>query len=412
MPRWLHEDDRLVDVAIDRWYYDANDQIDDIGAWRDNTDKQNQFTGDPRREWQAMPDGFCGDTLFLFSQITARHPHLDPNPLMEVYEATRIWHDDHNASRLPAQSELDATLGRAMMVLNAARADIATRIVYEDGRHLMKELLSETKPPTLFTTELERLRKYLDKPIDPTKHEQTERENRDKLTEILKYNDELRDRAASGNVSPFNIEVVPVGAEVFAQEEGRADADQQEVGGAPYEFRKQGEKWVLTYKDQTVYMDHSVGLLYLSMLIADAGRGGIPATGLVAAATWLDERILSGSSGETWDKEYIKQVGEEREDLREKIEQARENHDPALQERLEDELGKLEAEVSRALGLGGTPREQSDTEKARKSVAMAILRAIDAIEKQNLKLAQHLRRFTKTGQVCYYDPESPIDWIV
>ncbi len=68
-------------------------------------------------------------------------------------------------------------------------------------------------------------------------------------------------------------------------------------------------------------------------------------------------------------------------------------------------------ELARAYGLAGRKRERNDVEKVRKSVSMAVKRAIDAIRDEHDVLGRHLRNATSSGLTFCYDPEHKLNWL-
>jgi hypothetical protein len=77
--------------------------------------------------------------------------------------------------------------------------------------------------------------------------------------------------------------------------------------------------------------------------------------------------------------------------------------------RLEREF--LIAELTRAAGLGGRRRRMGDdVERARTAVTARIRDTIRRIERADPVLADHFRRFVRTGTFCSYDPVGDVRW--
>jgi len=69
------------------------------------------------------------------------------------------------------------------------------------------------------------------------------------------------------------------------------------------------------------------------------------------------------------------------------------------------------AQLAAAYGLGGRPRRAGDpAERARQTVAARIKEALARIDAVHPDLGRHLRRSVRTGRVCVYEPDSPIEW--
>ena len=71
----------------------------------------------------------------------------------------------------------------------------------------------------------------------------------------------------------------------------------------------------------------------------------------------------------------------------------------------------LTNELARATGLGGRSRENSDIERARKQVSMAVARGIEKIAKRHESWGRHLMTAITSGRTFRYAPERKIDWL-
>ena len=72
----------------------------------------------------------------------------------------------------------------------------------------------------------------------------------------------------------------------------------------------------------------------------------------------------------------------------------------------------LASELASATGLNGRAREKSDVERVRKSVSMAVSRAITAIGKGHESLGRHLSVSIMSGLTFRYAPEREVEWMV
>ena len=111
----------------------AVEECNDIEAWRDAAQERNQYTGDPKREWPDPPRDFWSDTAMVAAWLTSNYPHFDPKPLFDICAFVAAWHADHNASRIPLQPLLVATLERAMHTVSAVAFGIQNRYFYLPG---------------------------------------------------------------------------------------------------------------------------------------------------------------------------------------------------------------------------------------------------------------------------------------
>src|SRR5208282_1926711 len=100
-------------------------------------------------------------------------------------------------------------------------------------------------------------------------------------------------------------------------------------------------------------------------------------------------------------------------ELREELEEAKALGKVATAGHLEEEIGALTSELSRAVGLGGRSRRAaSASERARQTVTKTIRVARERIGRSHGPLGDFLSRCIKTGTFCSYqpDPDEPIAW--
>lgn len=127
MPHFASNEDRSLQSTIEEWKLTARSELDDIEGWRDAVYERSKHLGDSSRYWWDEPNGFYSETTYLVGVIVSRYPKLDPAPLQKFYAAVQAWHADNNASRIPAQSELNAIADQAVMALNAIEITIQSR---------------------------------------------------------------------------------------------------------------------------------------------------------------------------------------------------------------------------------------------------------------------------------------------
>ncbi|MEX0718357.1 MAG: hypothetical protein WD066_17310 [Planctomycetaceae bacterium] len=181
------------------------------------------------------------------------------------------------------------------------------------------------------------------------------------------------------------------------------------IGGHVFQLR--GEMWILSYGGDSVYLNDIVGLGYIRRLLMEPNRD-IPAVALLAARAGIDPRIPTGSAGEILDDEGRRRFGNRYRELGEELAEAQGDNDPARIEKARGEMEILAAELANAMGLGGRKRKKEDADRVRKSVSMAVSRAIDAIRPDHERLARHLDASISSGRTFRYAPEQPIDWLL
>lgn len=177
------------------------------------------------------------------------------------------------------------------------------------------------------------------------------------------------------------------------------------------EFRRKGEFWELAFQWKTVYIADMVGLAYIAQLLRDPGRT-VPVVFLQAAQAGVDPVSLSGSSGEILDDEARQRYWMHYGELQSELEAANAANDVGRTEALQGELDHLERELLRGCGLGGRSRRQSDAEKSRKAVSLAVNRAIEKIKLHHEPLSTHLLNSISSGHTFCYSPDTPIGWLL
>lgn len=180
--------------------------------------------------------------------------------------------------------------------------------------------------------------------------------------------------------------------------------------GAQNSFRLLGQVWELTFAGEKVLIRDSRGLAYIARLLA-APQRDVPAVSLLAACAGIDPHIATGSKGEVLDDQARREYQQRYSDLLEDLTEAEANNDSGKIERLQAEMDQLASELANATGLGGRSRPNTDAEKVRKSVSMAVTRAIESIRAEHESLGNHLSAFISMGLVFRYAPAPSIEWL-
>jgi hypothetical protein len=188
--------------------------------------------------------------------------------------------------------------------------------------------------------------------------------------------------------------------------------------GREASFLREGEYWAIHF-DRVVRLRDGKGLGYLAILLAHPGREfhaldlatlrgrAIAPTATIAEVADLGFHLDGDASDgggldETARAAYRFRLRELQADL----DEAEAFHDPGRAGRAREEIAALEAELSRAFGLGGRRRPgASAAERARQSVTKAIRETLARIELQDPALGAHLARSVRTGLYCTYDPD-------
>jgi hypothetical protein len=163
-------------------------------------------------------------------------------------------------------------------------------------------------------------------------------------------------------------------------------------------FREEGELMAIDWSGETHRFKRADGLRYLATLVSRPNEevhvldlaGGARDTG--DAGEMLDAKAKAA---------YRRRLG----DLRDAAEEARGFGDATRAERAEAEIEAIEAEIARAVGLGGRDRKAAAAaERARVNVTMRIRKAIARVEEISPALGHHLKTCVKTGIFCGYAP--------
>lgn len=124
---------------------------------------------------------------------------------------------------------------------------------------------------------------------------------------------------------------------------------------------------------------------------------------MIALADGTD--VVTTVTDEVLDRATLASYGKRLAELDQEITEAREWHDPARLESLEQEREFLLAELSCSLGLGRRPRRFADeAERARVNVTRALRSMIRKAGELSPELGQHLDKTVVTGGRCGYQP--------
>jgi Sodium/calcium exchanger protein len=199
-------------------------------------------------------------------------------------------------------------------------------------------------------------------------------------------------------------------------------------------FRKEGEYWTVGCGGKSFRLKDTKGLGYLAHLLRHPAvefhvldlAGGIAGQrddedqseqGLPRGAEDLEKagiRIGSlGDAGEMLDEQAKTAYRRRLSQLREELEEAKEQGNVERAEHAEQEIDALTGELSRAVGLGGRNRRAiSASERARQSIAKTIKAVLERIAQSDAQLGDIFARCIKTGNFCSYqpDPKFSIAW--
>jgi hypothetical protein len=129
--------------------------------------------------------------------------------------------------------------------------------------------------------------------------------------------------------------------------------------------------------------------------------------GVDAASAQAGLPVLDEQAG----REYRRRL----EGIADEMEAADRTGDQQAAARLDEERGRLLAELRRATGLGGRSRATGgSSERARVNVTRNLKRAIEQVQRAAPLAGAHLAASIRTGTQCRYDPSpgGPSSWRV
>ena len=174
-------------------------------------------------------------------------------------------------------------------------------------------------------------------------------------------------------------------------------------------FKRRGDMWALWFDTgDTVYMEDLLGLRYIHYLLQFPGR---TYSAMALRAQAEGQGLLLSGSIEVLDEIAIRSVKTYMDTLRKSIQAAELENRPNSAREHRAELESVEAELNRAVGLGGRVRKSSDMEKARRAVSSTIHRALGRLHESLPALAIHLRNHLHVGTHLRYMPDDEIEWI-
>jgi len=171
--------------------------------------------------------------------------------------------------------------------------------------------------------------------------------------------------------------------------------------GLELELTLSGEYYTLRSGAESLQLKATLGLRYLSQLIAAAGQE-LHVLDLVGERSGA-ELVDVGSAGELLDERARRSYEARLEHLRDALAEAEAFDDRERARRLREELEFLGGELARAVGLGGRERKAgAAAERARSAVQRRIRHALERIAVRSPAIAQRLEQSVRTGTYCSF----------
>jgi predicted ATPase/tetratricopeptide (TPR) repeat protein len=170
----------------------------------------------------------------------------------------------------------------------------------------------------------------------------------------------------------------------------------------------QGVVWRVGFAGEVARVADRKGLGQLRELVRHPDAE-LSALELAAAGDGVPRDL--GDAGPLLDDQAKRAYRQRLRDLDEELADAEACRDPERAEQARGEREALLAELTRATGLGGRDRRAgSPAERARVNVTRTLRDAIELIADACPPLGAHLQRCVRTGMLCAYTPDEPVDW--
>ena len=171
-----------------------------------------------------------------------------------------------------------------------------------------------------------------------------------------------------------------------------------------FSLASEGEFWTVTHGDVSFRLRDSLGLRYLARLFAQPDQP-IHVLELSSGDVETATAVTAGDSGELLDPQAVLNYRRRAEALEAELAEAEAWNDAARTSRAREELEFLQAELARAVGLGGRLRKAGNSsERARSAVQRRIRNVLDRVRSHSPDLAEILGQSVKTGTYCVFRP--------
>jgi tetratricopeptide (TPR) repeat protein len=169
-----------------------------------------------------------------------------------------------------------------------------------------------------------------------------------------------------------------------------------------FSLEREGDAWRLDCDGETFHLKDLRGLHILAALLARTGTE-IHVIDLAGGGEAVAD---GGDSGELLDRRARDEYRQRLSELESELADADQSRDLGRATRARAELEFLEAELARAVGMGGRARRAgSAVERARVNIQRRLREAIRRISLHSPRLGRHLENAVHTGTYCRYAPE-------
>ena len=212
----------------------------------------------------------------------------------------------------------------------------------------------------------------------------------------------------------------------LAIQQGQGEGDDKETSKETNTFRQTGDFWGIVYKRDSLPSIRDLdGFYYIRQILYNPGKrfkaleiyqevkGNTPIieVGEYEEGLSISSNLIPSTGQQIMDSSSRKDIERAIEECKGKIEEANAESNIEAKEDLEKKLQELKKYLSSGAGPANKLRKfPDDNERARKTVAKAIGKALEEIKKHNEELYVHLDKSITRGVEVYYHPLEPTIW--
>jgi hypothetical protein len=186
-----------------------------------------------------------------------------------------------------------------------------------------------------------------------------------------------------------------------ASADARAETKPNANAKAGVVIALEGEVWRVEQGERNIRVRDSRGMRLLARLLERPDEE----IHVLALASDDGGSVAETTAGEIIDERARQAYRQRLAELSEDLEEAERNADRGRIEKARREREALEAELARAVGLGGRSRQAgSATERARVNVQRRIKDAIARVAESDAAIGRTLERSVRTGTFCCFRP--------
>lgn len=174
---------------------------------------------------------------------------------------------------------------------------------------------------------------------------------------------------------------------------------------ARYEFRRQGNRWIIRYEDEEQFPPDQLGFRHIAALLAKPGESidAYELRRLVSKRVIPPADTLSKTEYVV-DAQYLKRVQERHRQLQSDLKKS--ENDGSVQEEMRKEMDQLLKYITHHRRKSNA----NELENARQSVRKTYSASLKFFEKKMPKFFDYLTKTIEVGKTCNYRPVRKIEW--